>query len=79
MKIYGTWEFLYVEITEANTQIVADQHSLQYLAKRNPTITFIPVSYKYSQQQKIQMMNCKHIPLILLRFLNFKGYTSGSL
>jgi hypothetical protein len=34
MKIYGTWEFLYVEITEVKTQIVADHHSLWYLAKK---------------------------------------------
>jgi hypothetical protein len=33
MKIYGTWEFLYVEITEAKTHFVVDQHSSQDLAK----------------------------------------------
>jgi hypothetical protein len=33
MKIYGNWEFLYVEITEAKTQILADQHLSQDLAK----------------------------------------------
>ena len=34
MKIYGTWEFLYVEITQAKTQIVVDQHSSQALEKK---------------------------------------------
>lgn len=71
IKIYGTWQVLYVEITEAETQMVGEQHSAQDLAKnssvkqdanqwqRITALTFTPVSYKYSQQQqKIQMTNC---------------------